>query len=196
MLVSKERVGAISDGVIAVAATVLVLELKVPEDAIISGSLFMHWSRLLVAWLISFAMIGIVWFDNHLFLLHARNWSAKLTVVTFAQLAAVSLIPFVSDLAIDHFRDFIPVMAFNLVMLVNGLIAVTLGRMVAADIESAGAGDDSAKAAAFLRRRSRDQLRISVIVFSLALVGAWFHHPFTGLVLWGISPVLVARLLR
>ena len=58
--ISKERVGAISDGVIAVAATLLVLELKVPEGAIENSEVLLHWFRLGTAWLISFMMIAAV----------------------------------------------------------------------------------------------------------------------------------------
>lgn len=197
LLVSKERVGAISDGMIAVAATVLVLELKVPEGVVISDGLVLHWTRLIVAWLISFAMIGIVWFDNHLFLLHARNWNARLTVVTFAQLAAVSLIPFISDLAIDNFRDLASIIAFNCVMLSNGLISVVLGRMVAANVAAeAPSNEKSGQLAVQLRRRSMVQLRIALTIFGIAIFGAWLHHPFLGLVLWGASPLLMAKFMR
>lgn len=190
--ISKERVGAISDGVIAVAATILVLELKVPEGAFETIEVFLHWSRLMAAWIISFAMIALVWFDNHLFLVHARRWTSRMTVVTFVQLATVSLIPFASDLAVDHFREIAAIVAFNVVMFVNGIVSVVLGRMVAADL--AGGEDDATSA--FLHLRARTQLHIYLAMLVIALIGAWFHRPFMGVLLWGMSPLLIAHRLK
>lgn len=185
--ISKERVGAISDGVIAVAATLLVLELKVPEGAIAHSEAIMHWSRLMAAWLISFAMIAMVWFDNHLFLVKAPRWTARMTIVTFAQLAAVSLIPFVCNLAVDHHQEIEAIIAFNIVMLINGIISVALGRMIAADI---GRGKSS-EGGQLLKRRAQLQLRIYVVISAVAVAGAFMHRPFLGVLLWGLSPLMI-----
>nr|WP_315457324.1 TMEM175 family protein [uncultured Sphingorhabdus sp.] len=185
--ISKERVGAISDGVIAVAATLLVLELKVPEGTIEQSEVMLHWSRLMAAWLISFAMIAMVWFDNHLFLVKAPRWTARMTIVTFAQLAAVSLIPFVCDLAVDHYQEIEAIIAFNLVMLINGIISVTLSRMIAADIGR----DESSVGDQYLKRRAQLQLRIYVVILAIAVAGAFLHRPFLGVLLWGFSPLMI-----
>lgn len=190
--ISRERVAAISDGVIAVAATILVLELKVPESTFETSEVFLHWLRLMAAWIISFAMIGLVWFDNHLFLARARRWSTPMTVVTFLQLATVSLIPFASNLAVDHFREIVAVITFNVVMFLNGMVSVVLGRMVADSVNQ----DDDAVTASYLQRRSRVQLRVYCTMFLIALIGAYLQRPFMGVLLWGISPLLIAHSLR
>lgn len=189
---SKERVGAISDGVIAVAATLLVLELKVPEGTIENSDVILQWSRVFAAWLISFVMIVTVWFDNHLFLVEARQWTARMTIVTFAQLATVSLIPFVCDLVVDHFREIEVIVAFNIVMLVSGMISVALGLIVAAG----NTRDGSLEGDHYLRRRARLQLRIYVLFFVIALVGAFIHHPFLGVLLWSVCPVIIGSVLK
>lgn len=190
--ISKERVGALSDGVIAVAATLLVLELKVPEGAIENIDILFQWSRVLAAWLISFAMITMVWFDNHLFLAEAPRWTARMTIVTFAQLAAVSLIPFVCDLAVDHFGDIEAIIAFNFVMFLNGIISVTLGRMIAADCRAQA----PANGPHYLGRRAQVQLRIYALLIVVALIGAFLHRPFLGVLLWGMSPLIVGHFLK
>jgi uncharacterized membrane protein len=189
--ISKERVGAISDGVIAVAATLLVLELKVPEGTIENSEVLLEWSRLVAAWLISFMMIVTVWFDNHLFLAEARTWTVRKTVVIFAQLATVSLIPFVCDLAVNHSREIEAIFAFNLVMFISGLISVTLSRMIAADSDTDGCQEGEH----ILHRRARLQLRIYVCVIVIALFGALMHRPFLGVLLWGLCPFIVGYLL-
>ena len=89
------------------AATLLVIELEVPESTSLTNELIFHWSRVFVAWIDSFIMV-VVWLDNHMFLSTARQWSLKLTLFTFMQLGAVSLIPFASTLmaasAAGHFQ--------------------------------------------------------------------------------------------
>src|SRR5215218_7528273 len=62
------RLEAFSDGVIAIAITLLVLEIRVPEDA---ESVPALWNALRDLWpaylgyLISFATIGIMWANHH-----------------------------------------------------------------------------------------------------------------------------------
>ena len=71
---TTDRLETFSDGVFAIAITLLVLELDVPTDT--HGDL---WRALLEQWpsylayLISFAVIGIIWVNHHgiLALLHA-----------------------------------------------------------------------------------------------------------------------------
>lgn len=189
---SKERVGAISDGVIAVAATLLVLELKVPEGTIQNSELVLHWTRLMAAWLISLVMIATVWFDNHLFLIEARVWTARMTVVTFAQLAIVSLIPFVCVLTVNHSRESEAIIAFNAVMFFSGMISVILGRMIAASNIENGSTDS----ADYLRERARRQLWIYILVTMIAMGGAFLHRPFLGVLLWSACPIIIGRLLK
>lgn len=189
---SKERVGAISDGVIAVAATLLVLELEVPAGTIENSEVVLHWSRLMAAWLISFMMIASVWFDNHLFLAEAPRFTTRMTVVTFVQLATVSLIPFVSHLAVDHFREIEAAIAFNIVMFFIGIISITLSLLIA----SAKQTDGSLDGAYYFRSRARLQLGIYMCVVIIALVGAFLHHPFLGILLWGICPLIIGFRLK
>jgi uncharacterized membrane protein len=189
---SKERVGAISDGVIAVAATLLVLELKVPEGTIENSDVVLEWFRIVAAWLISFVMIVTVWFDNHLFLVEARQWTARMTIVTFAQLATLSLIPFVCDLVVDHFREIEVIIAFNIVMFFSGIISVTLGLIIAAGNDR----DGSLEGGHYLRRRARLQLLIYVFISVIALAGAFLHHPFLGVLLWSVCPIIIGCFLK
>ena len=100
--ISKERVGALSDGVVAIAATILVLELKVPEDHSLSRSDVEHWVLIILGWVVSFIMITVMWLENHRQLALASAWTMPLMVVTFAQLGLISLIPFGSNLIMDQ----------------------------------------------------------------------------------------------
>ena len=60
---NKTRVEAITDGIIAIAATIMVLELGVPTTNDFSGLLELRHTFL--AYVISFMMIYIVWSMHH-----------------------------------------------------------------------------------------------------------------------------------
>ncbi|HEY1918936.1 MAG TPA: TMEM175 family protein [Streptosporangiaceae bacterium] len=62
---SKSRVEAFSDGVFAIAITLLVLTLAQPDDyARLAGALGRNWPSL-AAFVVSFAVIGIMWLNHH-----------------------------------------------------------------------------------------------------------------------------------
>jgi len=65
-LAESGRVEAFSDGVLAIAITLLVLDLKVPEGepGAVTGHLAVLWPAY-VAYLASFLYIGVVWVNHH-----------------------------------------------------------------------------------------------------------------------------------
>jgi hypothetical protein len=63
VLAESGRVEAFSDGVLAIAITLLVLDLKVPE-AHVGHGLLEQWPTYL-AYLSSFLFIGVVWVNHH-----------------------------------------------------------------------------------------------------------------------------------
>lgn len=101
------RIEAFSDGVFAIAVTLLVLELKVPalaEEATNSDL----WSALLSRWpsylayLVSFATILIVWVNHHrLFTIITRS-DSRLLFLNGALLLVVTTIPFPTALLAEY----------------------------------------------------------------------------------------------
>lgn len=89
---SIERVGAFSDAVIAVAITIMVLELKAPEHPQLSA-LRPLWPTL-VSYAVSYLFIAIVWVNHHHLLRFVRRPSSRLIWINFAHLFTVSLVPF------------------------------------------------------------------------------------------------------
>lgn len=89
------RVEAFSDGVFAIAITLLVLELKVPEaeEGGLGRALLEQWPMYL-AFLTSFATIGIMWLNHHrLFLMIARS-THSLIMLNLLLLLGVTVVPF------------------------------------------------------------------------------------------------------
>src|SRR5436190_1988556 len=67
------RLEAFSDGVFAIAATLLVLELRVPPDTTdLVGALLRLWPAY-AAYLVSFLTIGIIWVNHHTLLEHCTR---------------------------------------------------------------------------------------------------------------------------
>ena len=60
---SKSRLEAFSDGVIAVIITIMVLELKAPESAEV-GDLLKLWPSFAI-YLVSFVFVAVYWINHH-----------------------------------------------------------------------------------------------------------------------------------
>jgi uncharacterized membrane protein len=102
MAMGKGRLEAFSDGVLAVAITIMVLELKVPHDASIDALLAV-WPVFL-SYVLSFVYIGIYW-NNHHHMLHATHHvSGGVLWANLHLLFWLSLIPFTTGwMGENHF---------------------------------------------------------------------------------------------
>jgi uncharacterized membrane protein len=104
------RIEAFSDGVFAIAITLLVLEVRVPhlKDAPIGttllGALIEQWPSYL-GYAMSFLIIGIIWANHHnRFKYIKRSDHILLTLNTFF-LMCVSFIPFPTALLAEYIRE-------------------------------------------------------------------------------------------
>jgi TMEM175 potassium channel family protein len=94
--VTSARLEAFSDGVLSIAATLLVLELRVPDvdlDNSLGPALLVQWPSY-AAYVVSFATIGIIWVNHHQLFVHVRRVDRTLLFLNLALLMVVSLIPF------------------------------------------------------------------------------------------------------
>ena len=87
-----ERFYAISDGIFAVVITVMVLAFKSPAGHDFSALLSL-WPDLL-SYAVSYAFIAVVWLNHHAVLRHAQRMTGTLALANFANLFAISFIPF------------------------------------------------------------------------------------------------------
>ncbi len=104
--VDTNRLETFSDGVIAIAITLLVLELHVPEDThgLLWSALLQQWPSYL-AYLISFAVIGIIWVNHHGILALVAKVDRPLLYLNLLLLLAVAGIPFPTALVAEHLRS-------------------------------------------------------------------------------------------
>ena len=112
---TKNRLEAFSDGVIAIIITIMVLELKVPHDPDLSA--LTKLAPVFVSYVLSFIYVGIYW-NNHHHLLHAvERVSGGILWANMHLLFWLSLIPFVTGwMGENHFAG-TPVAVYGVVLL-------------------------------------------------------------------------------
>lgn len=89
---SKNRLEAFSDGVIAIVITIMVLELKPPETPAFA-SLY-PLAHVFTAYLLSFVYLGIYWNNHHHMFLMVHRVSGKILWANLHLLFWLSLVPF------------------------------------------------------------------------------------------------------
>ena len=100
------RTEAFSDGVMAIAITLLILDVRLGEP---SGKGLGHdlahlWPSY-AAYLASFLTIGIIWLNHHAFFSRLAHIDPVLLWWNLALLLAVSFLPFPTAVVADHLRD-------------------------------------------------------------------------------------------
>lgn len=100
-----DRLTAFSDGVFAIAITLIVLGLDVPDvsDADL-GQALSDLGPNLFAYFVGFAVIGMFWFGHHRVFAQLDRSSGRLVWVNMLLLAMISLMPFTTNL-IGEFGD-------------------------------------------------------------------------------------------
>ena len=101
------RIEAFSDGVFAVAITLLVLDIHapardaLPRDTKLIDYLLNQWSTYL-AFVTSFANIGIMWVNHHRLYIHIKRSDNTLLLLNLLLLMIIVLIPFPTALMADY----------------------------------------------------------------------------------------------
>ncbi len=122
------RIEAFSDGVFAIAATLLVLELHVPDGDDAAGGLGAFLQRQwpsYVAYLASFLVIGVIWINHHAVIRLVRRADHGLLVLNLLLLLTVSVIPFPTALIAGYATGHHTVADRRIAVVVYG-IAMTL----------------------------------------------------------------------
>ena len=100
------RLEALSDGVIAVAITLLVLDLKVPHvgEESLWNALVTQWPAY-AAYVTSFLVIGILWVNHHSVFRQIRFATRGLMLTNLILLMLIVAIPFATSLVADYLLE-------------------------------------------------------------------------------------------
>lgn len=99
------RVIAFSDAVIAIAITLLVLEIRPPHDSshLLHG-LAALWPSYL-AYVVTFMLIGQVWANHHIMFDHVRTADRLMLFLNTVLLMDIAFLPFAASVLAEAFRD-------------------------------------------------------------------------------------------
>jgi uncharacterized membrane protein len=176
---TKGRVEAFSDGVIAIIITIMVLELKVPHDQTVHA-LVELWPVFL-SYVLSFIYVGIYW-NNHHHMFHAvKHVTGPVLWANLHLLFWLSLTPFLTGWMGENHFGAVPVAAYGVGLLMNG---VAYGILVRLLIRSHGRDSEFAA-----RVGSDFKGNVSVLLYVVA-VGASFVNAWISLGIY----VLVAAI--
>ena len=163
---TKGRMEAFSDGVIAVIITILVLELKVPHAEDIEA--LAPVIPVFLSYVLSFIYVGIYW-NNHHHMLHAtRRVSGPVLWANLHLLFWLSLIPFTTAwMGENHFSS-APTALYGFVLLMAAIAYWMLQQRIIAS-----EGDDS-----FLRKAigSDWKGKVSPLLYAIAIPIAFWSH--------------------
>lgn len=125
------RIVALTDGVIAIAITLLVLDIAVPMipdgmvDDELPGALWDLRTEVF-GFVLSFAVIGYYWLLHRLVFSHLRRGDLRLTVINLFFLLMIVFIPFVAALFSDYAPNGLAVASYAFVLALAGLSQVAL----------------------------------------------------------------------
>ena len=142
---SVERLAALSDGIFAVAMTLLVLDLRVPASEVVHsehdlGRVLLTLAPRLLIFLMSMMTLGIFWVGQQTQLNHFARSNRNLAWIHIAFLCAVCLVPFSTSLLAEfiHYRIALLVYWFNILLLGVALLwswhYATRARLLADDV--------------------------------------------------------------
>src|SRR3954462_5946243 len=125
---SKGRLEAFSDGVIAIIITIMVLELKVPHGT--------DWSALrpllpaLGTYVLSFVFLGIYWSNHHHMLHAAERVNGSILWANLHLLFWLSLVPFVTSWMGENHSASLPTAAYGVVLVMSAVAYTLLQRSI------------------------------------------------------------------
>ena len=163
---SKSRLEAFSDGVLAIIITIMVLELHVPQGRDLSA--LRPLLPVLLSYVLSFVYIGIYW-NNHHHLLHAtRQVRGSVLWANLHLLFWLSLLPFVTGWMGTSGYAPEPTALYGMVLFMSGVAYWILERSIIA-----GEGDNS-----LLKKAVGEDRKgiVSVVLYAVAIPFGFYSH--------------------
>ena len=167
---TKGRLEAFSDGVIAIIITIMVLEMKVPHGADVAA--VRPLVPVFISYVLSYVMIGIYW-NNHHHLFHAvERVNGSILWRNLHLLFWLSQMPFATGwMGENHFAP-VPTAVYGLVLLMSGVAYFVLVRAILAHH-----GQDSRVAMALGRDfKGKVSVLLYVVAVPMAFVNRWVAY--------------------
>ena len=115
----SNRLEAFSDGVLAIIITIMVLELKIPEEPTLKA--LFHKAPIFVSYLISFIYVGIYWSNHHHLFQITEKINGKILLANLHLLFWLSLIPFTTSWIGENLNEPVPVALYGFILLMSAI---------------------------------------------------------------------------
>jgi len=125
---TTNRLEAFSDAVIAIIITIMVLELKVPEEPTFEA--LKSLSSVFIGYLVSFVYLGIYWNNHHHLFYTSEKVNGKILWANLHLLFWLSLIPFASAWMGEHHFGAAPMAIYGFVLLMNAFAFTILQKVI------------------------------------------------------------------
>jgi len=125
---SKTRLEAFSDGVLAIVITIMVLEMQAPHND--APEALQPLVPVFLSYILSFANVGIYWNNHHHMLHSARHVSGSVLWANLHLLFWLSLVPFVTAWMGEHPFVSTPAALYGGVLLMAGFAYLILQRQI------------------------------------------------------------------
>ncbi len=164
---TKARLEAFSDGVIAILITIMVLDLKVPHGGGLEA--LRPLLPVFLTYVLSYVFLGIYWVNHH-HLLHATaRVNGRILWANLHLLFWLSLVPFVTGWMGENHFEALPTAAYGVVMILSGIAYTILQRAIIV-----AEGKTSRLAAAIgADRKGKLSLALYALAIPLAFVREW-----------------------
>lgn len=174
-----DRIVFFSDAVIAIAITLLVIELKVPiiESKLVNENLIAHLIEMLpdfLGFVVSFLVISMYWIAHHKIFKHIENYDRRLISLNVLFLMFIAFMPFVTSLLFSYPAVKVSVIFYATLVLLIGLSSLAIwkyanhNKLVYSDTNS---------------KQLTSGLLVSPIVFALS-IGIAFFNPLMAMLFW------------
>lgn len=165
---SRNRMEAFSDGVLAIIITIMVLKLKVPSEP--TWIAIREIIPTLVAYLLSYAYVAIYWMNHHHLLSAVHQVNARILWKNMFWLFWMSLIPFTTEWIDQHLDKGPATFFYGLVLLLCAVAYICLQNEI---VRSHG---ENSTLASMIGRDYKGKFSILAYVIA-TVIAIWFPIP-------------------
>ncbi len=177
---TKSRLEAFSDGVLAIIITIMVLELKIPHGEELSD--LQPLINVFISYLISFVYIGIYWGNHHHLLHTVHHVSSKIIWANMHLLFWLSLVPFSTGWMGENHFGRMPLAVYGINLLVCAIAYYILQLVIMSHYTH------TTKLIEALNKQQKKGM-LSLAGYILTIIFAFFY-PAVSLILMGAIAVL------
>ena len=188
----KNRLEAISDGIVAIVITIMVLEVSAPFVSDLSG--LQEMLPGILSYLLSFMIIAMYWTNHHQLFLLVDKVNGRMIWANFFFMFMLSLFPVFTDWLAKTAFDKLPTLIYIVLVFLSTHSFILLQQIVVHSVE-----DTTAHSVLRVGIREWMTMAIEVIAFILALVTdiRWLPMACLGIIgpLWIIPDIRIKKYL-